>query len=159
MRILTALLLVFFATPAFAQNTSTAKPFSITISPQPASAKAGSQIGIGIQMKNLSDHDINCSTAFANGVDKAFRYDVRDADGKSVPKRKRKHPEIGEEGSGYPPCVLKPGGTTTSSAVLSTVYDLETPGTYTIQVSRPISDQHEKSGMVYSNKITVTVTP
>lgn len=159
MKILTALLLVFVAIPALGQNTGTPKPFSITISPQPAEAKAGSQIGVGIQMRNLSDHDVECTVAPSNGVDRAYRYEVWDASGKLLPRRKRKHPEIGETFSIRPPCSLKPGGVTDSSAIISTLYDLTSPGTYTVRVSRPIKDQDSKSGMIYSNKIKIAVTP
>jgi hypothetical protein len=157
MKIIPVLLLI--AAGAVHSAAARPQPFSITIRPEPAKAKAGSQIVVEIEMKNLSDHNVDCSKSFVNAVDIAFRYDIRNARGKPLPKRTRKHPELGEVGSGYPPCTLKPGETTTSSAVISMLYDLTKPGRYTIQVSRPLTDEHTEPGRVYSNKITVTVTP
>jgi hypothetical protein len=158
MRTLSVLILLCAGTTTWCQTTTAHAPFSITISTESAEVKAGSGVHLKIQMTNTSDHDVNCSGSPSNGLDRAYRYDVRDEDGKPAAKIARKHPEIGESFSFWP-CSIKPGQTASAAGGLITVlYDLTRPGRYTIQVSRPISDQDPKSGVVYSNKIIVTVT-
>jgi hypothetical protein len=124
-------------------------------------AKAGANIGINIEKKNVSKLEIDCSSAMNNltGVDDRYQYDIRDSSGTPVGKRaieERSFP-YSRGGDRTAPC--KPGESAWSNNVtLTRLYDLSRPGVYTIQVSRPISD-NPTDGAVKSNKIAVTVTP
>jgi len=127
--------------------------FSITIGMEKPSLKAGSDVWIKITLTNTSDHDIDCSSAYVNGVDRRYQYDVRDNTGLSMQK-KTEHPEL-VPGS-IQLCTLKPGESTTEESRISWLHDLSRPGKYTVQVSRGVSD-NEKDGVVKSNTTAVTV--
>jgi hypothetical protein len=135
-------------------------PFSITISTERPDIKAGSEVYIKIQMKNNSDHEMDCSKAPTNGWDAAYQYDVRDARGNlaerilPVPG----HPEIKDNSSIWP-CILKLGESTSIDSIVSRRNDMSRPGKYVIQVSRFIVSGHKESGVVKSNTITITVAP
>jgi hypothetical protein len=144
--------------PASAQP---AQPqFSITISTEKTEVKAGSELFIKVQMKNISDHEVDCSRVPTNGWDGAYQYDVRDTHG-NLAERKLLvpgHPEI-KGASSIWPCILKPGESTNDDHIISRLYDLSHPGKYAIQVSRLITGGHKEDGVVKSNTITITVTP
>jgi hypothetical protein len=55
-------------------------------------------------------------------------------------------------------CNLKPGETITNDSRISWLFDMSRPGKYVIQVSRTIPED-DKSSVVKSNSITVTVIP
>ena len=133
--------------------------FSITVTTEKPDVKAGSDIYLRIKMTNTSNHDVDCTRVASNGSDRAYLYDVRDANGTPLEKAVRKHPEIGETFSSWP-CVLKPGESTSEDEnFLSPVYDMTRPGKYSVQVSRYISGGRKEDGLVRSNKITITVIP
>lgn len=142
---------------ASCQSSAAQQPFSITISAEQAQVKVGSSVNLKIQMTNTSNRELNCGGAPSNGLDRAYRYDVRDENGKAVPKIAKKHPEIGET-FGVWPCSIKPGETASAAGgLISVLYDLTRPGRYTIQVSRPVSEDDPKSPVIYSNKVTITI--
>jgi hypothetical protein len=155
MRILLSLLLAGILAlwiPASAQNPRPS--FSIVITTDNPVVKAGSDVLIKIQMKNISNHDMDCTMAPANGLDRKYRYDIRDAQGRPAVKVSRSHPEL-ESGSIFP-CTLKPGESTPAvDNSISWIYDFTRPGKYLVQVSRDDS----KEGLAKSNKITLTVQP
>jgi hypothetical protein len=64
-----------------------------------------------IKLTNTSDHNVDCSMAYSNSLDRRYIYEVRTPAGSLVAKRARKHPEIGEPGSFYP-CTINPGQST-----------------------------------------------
>jgi hypothetical protein len=131
------------------------QPFSIAIAPATAAVKAGEEVYIKIHMTNKSDHNVDCSSVYVNGVDRRYYYAVRDNNGNSV-KRPIENLEL------YPGsiqlCTLKPGESTTGGSRVSWLNDVSRPGKYVIQVSRGVSS-NEKDGVVKSNKITLTVDP
>lgn len=134
-------------------------PFSIKLSTVKPEVKAGSDIYLRIQMTNTSNHDVDCTRVASNGSDRAYTYDVFDANGNPLEKRTRKHPEIGETFSSWP-CVLKPGESTSEDdSLLSSLYDMTRPGKYSVQVSRYISGDRKENGVTKSNMITITVNP
>jgi len=140
-------------------------PFSITISTETPTIKAGTDLSIKVRITNTSNHDINASSVYGEGVDGgvdgAYFEEVRDSKGNLA---KRKQPPKSEAQSDYPvnfsarPYTLKPGESTGSVTGVEHQYDISQPGQYVIQLSRPISE-NPKDGVVKSNKITITVTP
>ncbi len=139
-------------------------PFSITISTETPTVKAGSGLSIKISITNTSNHDINATSAYFMGpyafMDAGYDEEVRDSKGNLA---KSKQPPM--PGADDPVVIdsvrikiLKPGETTGSITGVSPDYDISQPGEYFIQLSKRISD-NPKDGVVKSNKITVTVTP
>jgi hypothetical protein len=152
------LLLLSITAVAFGTGSGSATqgPFSITIRAEKPVVRAGSDIWIKIQMTNMSNHDVDCSSAYVNGIDRRYQYDIRDGGGSSM-KKTSEHPELvpGQ----FQLCTLKPGESTTSrDSRISWLHDLSRPGKYLVYVSRGVSDD-EKDGFVKSNTITITVTP
>jgi|HubBroStandDraft_2_1064218.scaffolds.fasta_scaffold243329_2 hypothetical protein len=111
-----------------------------------------------IVMKNLSNHDVDCTPNYINGWNMAFEYLIRDANGNVVESWEKKHPGVGRTFSPMVSRSLKPGETLESVETISTHYDMIQPGEYTVQVSRRVSN-NAKDGVVKSNKITITVNP
>ena len=158
MRILFGLLLLTVVAPvARCQATSAGQPpFSLTLSALTPNIESGSDVHIKIVMKNLSNHDLDCTPNYANGLDRAYEYDVRDSSGKALESWTKKHPEIGQTFNPMIARFLKPGETVDTGEVISTTFDMTQPGQYTVQVSRKVSD-NPKDGVVKSNKVTITI--
>ncbi len=135
---------------------ATESPFSLTLSALIRSVEAGQQIELKIVMKNLTNHNLEYQYDIRNYQDRSNNYDVWDASGKKVEPIKKKYPQIGDTFEPVPPHIVKPGETETSGITITVLYDMTQPGTYTIQASRKISGE-AKDGVVYSNKITVSV--
>lgn len=147
-----------------------AKPrFSITIKTTPSKVKAGADVVVEAEMKNVSAEDIFDSFAegcYGQGTT-SFRWEIRDSDGKQVPmteygiKANHLEPPPGSVGPYVPVCVnvisypLGPGKTVMQKLALSKEYDLSKPGKYSIQALRGDTTTTD----VKSNTITLTVTP
>lgn len=129
-------------------------PFSITISTDKQTVIAGSDVYIKIKLTNTSDGTVDCSSAYSNGLDRRYLYDVHDKDGKSVEKPGEHH-EL--NGVSFSMCDLPPGDTANGETRITTLYDLTKPGKYTVQLSRFIG-KDEKEGLVKSNTLTLVVT-
>jgi hypothetical protein len=143
---------------------TTKQPFAVIIHAYNPQVKVGDPVGIGIEMKNISDHEIDCAAANSNGTDRNYRYEVLDEHGHPAPKIVTKAP------SEKTPCILGPGNNAFYSGTqISDAFDFSRPGKYTIQLSRPIwgDDQIPGTGrtaqnsqaVVKSNRITITVLP
>ncbi|HXW91736.1 MAG TPA: hypothetical protein VEK33_14390 [Terriglobales bacterium] len=120
--------------------------------------KAGAEIGINIEKKNTSKHDIDCFSAWSNlsGLDEGYQYDLRDANGEPVAKRGVQNPLPFTRGPGAQVC--KPGETGASNNIILTrAYDLSRPGKYTVQVSQAAPGYGP--GVVKSNTIKISVAP
>ena len=128
----------------------------ISISADKPTVKSGSDISIHIVMKNTSDHELSCMSAYAdNHVDISFLYRVTGPSGKPVSKRVPKYPVLPRAGSIYP-CMFGPGKSTSPRpSLISNIFNMTEPGTYTIQVLRHTTED----SWVRSNVIHVTVTP
>jgi hypothetical protein len=158
MRTLLSLFLLAIAPAAWCQATPVQQPpFSLTLSALTPIVESGSSVHIKIVMKNLSNHDVDCTPDFRNGLDEAYKFEIGHSSGKPLEDLTKKHPEIGKTFSPVIERFLKPGETTVTSEVVSEFYDMALPGEYTIQASRRVSD-NPKDGVVKSNKITITVT-
>jgi hypothetical protein len=154
-KLLMGMMVVYSSISLFAGTEAAKPPFSISISAVKPHVKAGSEVFIKIVLTNLSDHEINCSSGFANGVDRSYRYIIQDGRGKTIKKFENKHPEI-DTATSVELCSLKPGESANSESRVGHDYDLRHPDQYSIQVSRPISN-NTAEGVVYSNKITLTI--
>jgi len=122
-------------------------------------AKVGENVGINIEMRNMSTHEIDCSGAWSNlsDLDEKYQYDVRDSSGNPVARHRIESPLPYTRGPDIHSC--KPGESGSSgNNSITRLYGLNRPGVYTIQVSRVVSD-NPADGVVKSNKIMVTVTP
>jgi hypothetical protein len=151
-----AVLLLAASAAAFGAGPSpkTPPPFALTITTDKPTVRAGAELWVKVQMKNISNRDVDCSSVYVNGTDRRYQYDVRGETGLSM-KKTNEHPEL-VPGS-IQLCTLKPGESVTQDTRISWLHDLSHPGKYTVQVSRGASD-NEGDGVVKSNTITITVT-
>jgi hypothetical protein len=144
---------------------TTKQPFSIKINAGHSHVKVGDPVYVDIEMRNTSDHEIDCTAMTGNnGIDRNFQYEILDDNGDPAPKI--------AAGKTFPeaiPCTLKPENNYSTGGEISRIFDFSRPGKYTIQLSRPIwgNDQIPETGrtvqngqtVVKSNKITITVLP
>jgi hypothetical protein len=129
-----------------------APQITLAISANSPTVTVGSDVYIKIEMKNISDHNADCTKMDTmSGADLRYHYDVKDEAGLSI--RPWKHPEIGESGS-FHPCTLPPGNSSIGNdSGISSLFDLS-PGKYIIRVWR----FDDYGTVVWSNSIEVTVT-
>lgn len=130
-----------------------AAPFSITIENHIGDLRIGSMLEITVRLKNTSDSDLKTFSAWMNGTDVAYKYEIRDPSGKLVDEKK-----LGPPHGHLSSFVLKPGEEITANIPLTTKYDFTQPGQYTIQVSRGV-EGGPGAGEARSNEMTVTVLP
>ena len=130
--------------------------YSITIVAESQHAKSTNDVVIDIEIKNTSQVPITCQRGPVSGsLDIAFQYDVREANGHAIPRVNPYPPGVGEAVHGWP-CLLQPGETAQSRAVVGRFYDMHLPGKYLIEISQSDYVTHE---VVKSNQIEVTVDP
>jgi hypothetical protein len=157
MRIIKSLVaaqLLLLPSCAFSQRDSPS--VSLTIRAESALVESGNVIAIDIEIKNGSNRAINCERNPVSGdLDMAFQYEIRTTNGSTVPRDPPPHPEIGYETHGWP-CLLHPGETAQSVAIISRRYDLKLPGRYSIRISQVDTATGQ---VVKSNQIEVTVDP
>lgn len=162
MRNLFVLLLLGTAAMAFSQTA----PFTIALSMSKSQVKAGEPVDLIVLMKNISDHEVDCTSNGSNALDRNYEYDVKDEKGHLVRKIEKEH----HGGSSIWPCVIKPGQTATAAGGrISVLFDFSRPGKYTILVSRGVWGDENRPGtferssgykyFVKSNILVVTVLP
>lgn len=161
MTLLLALLVLraTFAGTASPQEGSvrSAQPFSITINLSTPEVKSGSPVELRIKLTNTSDHPMNSSAVYTEGVNLTFEYEVQKLNGTP----------LGEICKNVGGCIrtvivskpLEPGQSREDGTVVSNLYDMREPGQYAVQLSRLIDGGDASRGRVKSNKVTVTVTP
>ena len=160
------LMLFAFSVPTKGQTSKSTPTISLTIRATRDSARIGAPIIIKVNLKNISDHDVQL--VMENGG-KDSGLEVRDAHGKLVPDT-----VLGSVWNGHPQSkipqevpmhdlegqllfgVLKPEDTETWEVDANKFYQIREPGKYVIQVCRVDPDN---AGVVRSNKLTITVTP
>jgi hypothetical protein len=129
--------------------------FTLTISTDEDTARAGDKIPLLTDVTNTSDHEIVYDTAMSK-----LDIQVRDAQGSlaALTEGGREfRRQFGTGGSLYNLQHIKPGATVhTRVPGVQELYDMRRPGDYTIQVSQ---FDGETKTWVKSNTITVTVTP
>lgn len=128
---------------------------ALSVAAEKTSIKAGDPVSVRLEVKNLSDHDIDLSANIddSTDIDPNFVFEVRDGHGNVVPKKAKQHPELA---FGHPrPYVLHPGKTLTEEESIGRLFDLSRPGRYTVRVS--CSPRHSTQAAVTSNPVTLTI--
>jgi hypothetical protein len=141
------------------------QPFTLTISynqtnpgAEDTSAhvvKAGSWVAFRIRKTNISDQEIPVRPRGC-----LFQYDVRDSSGNPVAHRKSNNlPGVlkGMRPAGQER-MMQPSESKIDFEPVSDGFEIDQPGTYSIQVSECISSD-PSSEVVQSNKIKITVLP
>ncbi len=153
-------LFLFLLAPSMvsAQANSGGQPFTITIAAGATEVKAGTDVCIKVTLTNNSPHDLNMSAGLIDGIDvnPNYRFDIHDESGKLVQKRVYPHPELAT-GKPYS-YFVKPNEVYVQSQCPSTLWDMQTPGKYTIQVFRR-ELENSRTPEIGSNVVTVTVLP
>ncbi len=130
---------------------------ALVISTDSTEVKTGQNVEIKLKITNLSTHDVDCSRAYTNGIDRLSQYEVTRDNGKIV--KQREYPHFGHMPTSLRTCTLEPGESTDErGSSLSARYDMTKPGVYKIRAFRQVSAD-EKEGRAESNIITVTVVP
>jgi hypothetical protein len=145
-----------------------APPFTLAISPIKGEIAAGSPVEVQVVTKNTSTHAVNFWWETSHHAVLAYSYHVSDESGNAPPdtalSRRYRYavegsPNVGLGtlwmGSGVG-ISLKPGESHTDVVDVSDLYDLSTPGVYTILLERTAS---QGGARVKSNTITVEVAP
>ena len=151
-----------------AQSEPANPPFTLTISYNQQNpnletvsghvVRAGAWVAFRIRKTNITDHEI-IKLSDAPGAF-GYMYDVRDGSGNVVEFKKHEGLMMTSDGenriSGTKDMVLQPGESKSNFESLESLYEIDKPGTYTIQVSEHVSND-PASEVVKSNIITVTV--
>jgi hypothetical protein len=142
-----------FVSLAFCQQPNPA-PFKIAITTDSPTVVAESDVSIKVSLTNTSNGEVNEGVMYMDGInlDSTFRFEVRDEQGKQVPKRVYPHEELRTGKVTFR--TIRAGETLTQPQPVSALYDMRKPGKYTIQVWRRNPEYDIKS-----NIVTVTVTP
>jgi len=117
--------------------------------------------GFRIRKTNISDREIIKMSH--GGGSYGYYFEVRDSSGNLVGPRKPNEVKLqgddrGAAASGTKDMMLQPGESKVDFLPLSTWFDMNAPGTYTIQALAHLTDD-PKSDVVKSNIITITLLP
>jgi hypothetical protein len=133
---------------------------SIEISAPEATVKAGAEMELKVNLKNISHHEISGSEILG-GADINYDIQVRNVHGDLAPytavgrKIYGKDPSYGGLHGSVTMYILAPGVTHKSNTFLNKIYVL-TPGNYSVQATGRDPDTQV---LVKSNIINMTVTP
>jgi hypothetical protein len=160
-RIITLAIVTIVAAPGcFAAPDNNSQPFTITISAHEETVKVGEEARVHIVLTNISDQALVFRRS-VNPFTAELHYTilVHDKSGKDAPETEysrhaRLHQLIGSDSA----TLLKPGEKLEEDTVLSTLFDLASPGEYEVQLSRPASEESGEKEIVKSNKLTITIT-
>lgn len=159
-RALTVLLAAtIVAIGALGQTPAANQPFTIVLSAASLTVKTKSPVPITLQLTNTSENEIPPGWWGQNSlgvIEQADVFDVRDGQGRPLVKRQPDPKSdfiIGNGAVGH----IQPGQSNSFTQDFARWYDLSQPDKYTIQASRPFSENGKK-GIVTSNKLTITVT-
>lgn len=132
-------------------------PFKIVVAVENSTVVAGSEVTLDVSLTNTSNQDVSEGVMYkdATGIDSTLRFEVRDRNGKLIPKRTYPHPELATGSVKFR--TISAGQTLTQRQTVSALYDLRKPGKYTVQAFRRISDNPNDD--IKSNIVTITVTP
>jgi len=131
-------------------------PFKIAITAENPTVVAGADVTINVSLTNTSDHDVDEGIMYMDGIglDGCFVFDLRDENGKEVPKRIYPYEEFRTGRVVFR--TIRAGETLKQDQTVSLRYDMQKPGKYTIQVARRVTRDHKDD--IKSNIITITVT-
>ena len=119
---------------------SAESPFSLTIT-GPSAITVGSELKVTVELRNTSDHPLLLTNHGAGGHGQEGLYlEVRDSRGNILPltEHYRRSQKEGEDGSFFT-FTVPPNGTSRSMVVVDHLYQLSTPGKYTIWAERTVS--------------------
>lgn len=147
---------LLFVSLAFSQQPNQS-PFKIVVAVEDSTVVAGSEVTLDVSLTNTSNQDVSEGVMFkdATGLDSTLRFEVRDGNGKLIPKRTHPHPELATGSVKFR--TISVGQTLTQRQTVSALYDLRKPGKYAVQAFRRISDNPNDD--IKSNIVTITVTP
>jgi hypothetical protein len=131
-------------------------PFKVVVAVENSTVVAGSDVTLDVSLTNTSNQDVSEGVMYkGTGIDSTLRFEVRDGNGKLVPKRTYPHPELATGSVKFR--TISVGETLTQHQTVSALYDLRKPGKYTVQVFRRSSANPADD--IKSNIVTITVTP
>jgi len=173
MRILSKFLIFAIAVGVILAGVAQAQVASHKLTVRPATDvfKVGSKVRLKVELENVSDHDLTITVIPWENNEihpeiEGFRPVVVDANGKEPPLTKWGRLVFGRPDPSDNPnhleftmvttSPLAPGKTYTSEIILSDLYDLSVPGTYTVHVPR--FDEDLKV-IVKSKATTITIVP
>jgi len=132
-------------------------PFKIVVAVENSTVVAGSEVTLDVSLTNTSNQDVSEGVMYkdATGIDSTLRFEVRDGNGKLIPKRTYPHPELATGSVKFR--TISVGQTLTQRQTVSALYDLRKPGRYAVQAFRRISDNPNDD--IKSNIVTITVNP
>ena len=129
-------------------------PLQLIFSPDKIEVSSDSDPELTITWINDSHQNVWCELGLStSGIDERYTYDIRTAEGKAVPRVRKK----GDPRGWGTPCGVPPG-TSLELFVgrLMHVFDMKRPGVYTVQLSLPDNAQPGRI-LGKSNILTVTV--
>jgi hypothetical protein len=129
------------------------QPFTLQISSDNTEVKAGSEIFIRVTEQNISSGVVDCSSWEVDSTDLSFNYEVRNGAGRPLKQREGVFNHPGSHKS----CSLQPGEAVSHECWISWLYDLKSPGKYSVKVSR--YTDNSATNEVKSNVILITVLP
>lgn len=140
------------------ESFAASQPFTMSLSTEKTVVKAGADVWVKVHLTNTSSRDMDLSASINDmiGIDPNYNIDVRDMSGNPGAKKHHDHMNLATGHGVFRS--LKAGDSVTDEINVGRLYDFSTPGRYTIQISRQISE-NAKDGSVKSNAIRVTVTP
>jgi hypothetical protein len=159
MRVRRSMMLTIFGLVPMLFGASSPKPkqpFSLSITPLQATVRSGSEVRVEITLRNVSDQQIEVLKSEGD-----YSVAVRGRQGKMARDtqlgRRLKDPSTVRVSSSplYP---LKPQESLKDEISVSKLYEMSSPGKYTISVTRPIPEELG-GGIVKSNTTTITVEP
>jgi hypothetical protein len=156
------LVLVVFACTLHGQTNPVSPKFTLVIKAYKSEVALGSEIGIAITVKSISDEKFTYLFGNQGNVADGYEYDVRDEKGVPVARYGKRVLQLPNgETLQYPRPPgrsfvgeMRPGDSYEQGSTVSDIFQFDHPGKYTIQVSRKES---WSPSPVYSNIITVTV--
>ena len=133
---------------------------SLSISLPQQVVKAGSSVEVDITRKNISKHPVGVGQVVGT-VERDYEVIVYTSDGHPVPETElgRKIHGPDKDRDRFESIVLgtlKPGQEMHQQLYANAIYDLRSPGTYSIQVAQIDSTSNL---VIRSNTVTLTVTP
>jgi hypothetical protein len=153
---------VVIVSALIAQTNPENPKFTLTIKAYKSEVTLGSDIGIAITVRSISDENFTYLFGNQGNVADGYEYDVRDEKGVPVAMygKRTLHLPNGETLQ-YPRPPgrsfvggMRPGDSYEQGSTISDIFQFDHPGKYTIQVSRKESWMPSP---VYSNIITITV--
>lgn len=148
------------ATPAcIAAVDDNKQPFTIVISARQETVKVGEEARVHVVLTNTSKQELFLRVSVGNTTaEQHYTVIAVEKSGKEVPETEYgRHARLRQLIGSDSATLLKPGEKREEDIVLTSVFDLSSPGEYEIQISRPASEEPDEMKIIKSNKITILV--